>query len=67
MATLYLEIAINAYPRFKDLVEICEAKVKATGKKPEIPVLGGRLIETTKKIFGWKAAKMLSYQLHKII
>ncbi len=65
MATLYQEIAINAYPRFKDLVEICEAKVKATGKKPKIPVLGGRAIETVKKLAGWKAAKMLSYQIHK--
>jgi hypothetical protein len=46
-------------------VEICEAKVKATGKKPEIPVLGGRAIETVKELAGWKAAKMLSYQIHK--
>ncbi len=65
IATLYQEIAINAYPMFKDLVTTCESKVKETGKKPDIPVLGGRLIETTKQIFGWKAAKKISYLIHK--
>jgi len=64
MATLYQEIAINAYPRFKDLVVACESKVKETGKQPEIPILGGCAIETVKNIFGWKAAKMISYQVH---
>lgn len=67
MATLYQEIAINAYPRFPELVRICEEKVRMTGQKPDIPVLGGGVIESTKRIFGWKAAKSLRGRIHKIL
>ncbi len=66
LSTLYLEIAINAHPKFPDLVKICEAKVKETGEKPHVPILGGTIIETTKKLFGWKTAKSLRHQIHKI-
>ena len=66
MSTLWQEIAINAYPKFPDLTAKCEAKAKETGKKPDIPILGGSIIEITKKIFGWKAAKSLRGTIHKI-
>jgi len=65
LATLYLEIAINAYPVHKDLTALCEEKIRETGKRGTVPVLGGRAIETIKKVFGWKAAKMFSYFVHK--
>lgn len=65
MSTLFLEIAINAYPVHMDIVDECLRNMKKTGKKPEIPVLGGRAIEAVKKVFGWKTAKMLSYLVHK--
>lgn len=65
MSTLYLEIAINAYPRYKDIVNECINHIKKTGQKPVVPVLGGKAIELVKHILGWKAAKMLSYQVHK--
>jgi hypothetical protein len=67
MSTLYQEIAINAYPKFPELVAECEAEVRKTGKKPDIPKLGGRLIETTKQVFGWKAAKLLRNKIHALI
>jgi len=67
MATLYQEIAINAYPQFPELVAICEKEVKKTGKKPDIPLLGGTLIEYTKLLFGWKAAKLLRQKIHTFI
>lgn len=67
LATLYQEIAINAYPRFPELVSICEKRVKETGKTPDIPVLGGTIIELTKDIFGWKAAKLLRRRIHSLI
>jgi len=66
MSTLWQEIAINAYPKFMDLTKKCEGKVKETGKKPDIPILGGTIIEITKKLFGWKAAKSLRGLIHKI-
>jgi glycosyltransferase involved in cell wall biosynthesis len=67
MATLYQEIAINAYPQFPDLVKVCEEQVRITGKRPAIPVLGGKLIEVTRQLFGWKAAKTLRKRLHTIL
>lgn len=67
MATLYLEIAINAYPRFPDLVKICEDLAAKTGKKPVVPVLGGKLVEVTRQLFGWKAAKYFRNSIHSIL
>ena len=67
MATLYQEIAINAYPQFPALVAECEAEVRKTGKKPDIPVLGGKLIEITKHLFGWKSAKKLRKSIHSLM
>lgn len=67
MATLYQEIAINAYPRFPELVAACEAAVRQTGKQPVIPVLGGKVIEVTRRLFGWKAAKRLRSRIHELI
>lgn len=66
LSTLYLEIAINAYPRFKDITEKCEQKIKETGKKPVLPIMGGTSIEQTKKIFGWKTAKLVRNQIHNL-
>jgi len=66
MATLYQEIAINAYPMYADIVDICQQKIKETGKKPATPVMGGKIIEITKEILGWKAAKKLRLGIHKI-
>lgn len=66
MATLYLEIAINAYPMYPDIVTICQQKIKDTGKKPSKPVMGGKIIEITKELLGWKAAKKLRLGIHKL-
>jgi glycosyltransferase involved in cell wall biosynthesis len=67
LATLYQEIAINAYPKFPELVSECEAEVRKTGKKPDIPVLGGKMIGLTKDLLGWKAAKLLRTRIHAMI
>lgn len=66
MATLYQEIAINAYPAFRTIVAECESKIKDVGKKPALPIMGGRLIELTKLLFGWKSAKKLRITIHKL-
>jgi glycosyltransferase involved in cell wall biosynthesis len=67
ISTLYQEIAINAYPQFPELVAECEGEVRKTGKKPDIPVLGGRMIELTKYFFGWKVAKLLRKRIHALL
>ena len=66
VSTLYQEIALNAYPMFPEVVKQCEEKVFQSGMKPSLPVMGGRLIELTKHIFGWKAAKQLRLSVHSL-
>lgn len=66
LSTLYMEIAINAFPQFKDITEKCEVKIIEIGKSPDLPLMGGKVIEYTKKIFGWKTAKLLRNKIHKI-
>ncbi len=66
ISTLYQEIAVNAYPMFPEIVERCEVKVRESGIKPALPVLGGQLIETTKRLFGWKTAKQLRMFVHSL-
>lgn len=66
MATLYLEIAINAYPMYPDMVQKCEEIIRKTGKKPAFPVMGGSIVELTRKTLGWKAAKKLRHTIHKL-
>lgn len=66
MATLFTEMAINAYPMFSDLVEQCEQRVRQSGQKPDLPVMGGRAVEIIKKTLGWKAAKQIRMFAHKL-
>jgi glycosyltransferase involved in cell wall biosynthesis len=66
ISTLYQEIAVNAYPMFPEIVDRCESKIKDSGLKPALPVMGGQLIETTKQLFGWKAAKKLRLFVHTL-
>jgi len=66
-ATLYVEIAINAYPQFPELVTRCEEEIQKTGKMPDLPVLGGKLIELIKYFLGWKTAKLVRKRIHSLI
>jgi glycosyltransferase involved in cell wall biosynthesis len=66
MATLFREMAINAYPMFADLVEQCEQRVRSSGQQPDMPVMGGRIVEIIKKTFGWKAAKKIRLFVHNL-
>ena len=66
LSTLYLEIAINAFPGFSDISQKCEQRIRETGKKPVLPVMGGQIIESTKNIFGWKTAKRLRQFIHQL-
>jgi glycosyltransferase involved in cell wall biosynthesis len=62
----YKWIAIDAYPEFKDVSKKALQTSEILGGSNYVPVLGGKIIETTKSIFGWRAAKLLSYWVHKI-
>lgn len=62
----YRWIAINAYPEFKTLSRQAMKASETLGGSDYLPVLGGKIIETTKSLFGWRTAKSLSYWVHKI-
>ncbi len=65
MASQYMQVAVEAYPVFPDIFKQAWQKCKEQGQPPIVPPLGGRTIETIKQLLGWKAARWLSYHLHK--
>ena len=65
LASLYMQLAVNAYPQHPEMIKLFEEKIKQQGVKPHIPVLGGKAIEAIKCIMGWKAAKWFKYKYHK--
>jgi len=64
MSLQYKLIAINAYPEFKDLSKQALKSSHNYGGSDYVPVLGGRIIETIKRIFGWKIAKKVWHLVH---
>ena len=66
-ALQYKLLAIDAYPQFKDVYKIAIQQSKTLGGSKHLPVLGGRIIESIKQVFGWRMAKQFSYWIHKII
>jgi glycosyltransferase involved in cell wall biosynthesis len=64
-ALQYKILAINAYPEFKELSQKALKQSDNFGGSKFLPVLGGKIIEFIKHVFGWKVAKYLSYWIHK--
>ena len=60
-------LAINAYPKFKDISKVALKMSHDYGGSDFLPVLGGKIIEFVKHFFGWRSAKKLSYYVHKYI
>ena len=67
MALQYKIIAIDAYPSFKDLSRSAILSSNTFGGSTYLPVLGGRIVELVKHVFGWKLAKTFSFVVHKYI
>ncbi len=66
-ALQYKIIAIDAFPQFKDLSNRSSNLSQSFGGSNFLPVLGGRVVELVKTIFGWKTAKRFSYFVHKYV
>ncbi|RXJ46043.1 glycosyltransferase family 2 protein [Gelidibacter gilvus] len=67
MALQYKIIAIDAYPKHLAIYKTAIQNVKYFGGSAYMPVLGGKLIESIKHLFGWRAAKAFSVFAHKYI
>jgi hypothetical protein len=64
MALQYKFIAIDAYPQYATISKETLKMSNLYGGSNYVPVLGGKVIEAIKNIFGWKAAKKLSFVVH---
>lgn len=62
-AKQYLDFAVHNFPSQKILSAIAWRRYKVMGQKASVPLLGGKIIELVKTIFGWKAARLLKYYL----
>lgn len=67
MALQYKFLAIDAYPHYKDISKQACSKVDQYGGSHYEPILGGKVIEGLKTIFGWRAAKAFSFYAHKYL
>ncbi|MGZ3753454.1 MAG: glycosyltransferase family 2 protein [Mucilaginibacter sp.] len=64
-AKVFMENAVTLYPEYKDLYKVADKWVKELGGIDYVPAIGGKNIELVKRIFGWKAAKLLLYRVSR--
>jgi len=67
VANVFMQLAVDAYPLYPGLHKYAMNRVEAQNSKPLIPVLGGQIIEFIRQTFGWKTAKRISHEYHKIV
>jgi glycosyltransferase involved in cell wall biosynthesis len=61
LARLFMELAVTSYPQQVLVSKTALERVKQLGGTRYSPVLGGRLLETIKKVFGWRTARTVSF------
>ncbi len=57
----FMEMAVVNYPMHREITRQALNKIKELGGTHYEPVVGGRLLEVVKRVFGWKAARYLSH------
>lgn len=67
LSRLYMGFAVINYPYYKDLVVQALLKVDELGVEVVLPIIGGRVIETLKKILGWRVARYISFAANTYI
>ena len=60
-AESFKQLAVSAYPEYKQFSDDMMDRVSQLGGTDYVPVLGGRVLEAIKHIFGWRVARQLSY------
>ncbi|WP_121357026.1 glycosyltransferase family 2 protein [Flavisolibacter nicotianae] len=65
MAKQYLDFAVYHYPSHPVLSKLALKRYRQLAVKAQPPLLGGRLIEIMKQIFGWRAARLFRYFLRE--
>lgn len=61
IARAYKALAVKAYPAYRDISITALQRAEILGGSDYMPTIGGKALEIIKNIFGWKAAKWVSY------
>ncbi|HTH30743.1 MAG TPA: glycosyltransferase [Lacibacter sp.] len=59
IASQYLRFAVDQFPAQKILSAIAYRRYRLLNEKVNVPVLGGRIVELIKTIFGWRVARLI--------
>jgi glycosyltransferase involved in cell wall biosynthesis len=65
IASQYLRFAVDQFPAQKILSAIAYKRYRVLNEKVKLPVLGGRMIELIKQVFGWRMARRTRYWLRR--
>jgi glycosyltransferase involved in cell wall biosynthesis len=65
IASQYLRFAVDMFPAQKILSAIAYKRYSSLNEKVKVPVLGGRMIELIKTIFGWRVARITRSYLRR--
>ena len=65
IASQYLRFAVDQFPAQKILSAIAYKRYRSLNENVQLPVLGGRMIEFVKQIFGWRVARLTRYYLRR--
>lgn len=58
IASQYLRFAVDMFPAQRILSAIAYKRYRALNERVKLPVLGGRVIEFIKQLFGWRMARL---------
>lgn len=65
LAKQYLDFSVYNYPAQKQLSALAFRRYRGLNVKATAPLLGGRLVEGLKTVFGWRAVRFLQYHLRE--
>lgn len=65
IASQYFRFAVDQYPAQRKLSAIAYRRYSALHETVAIPILGGRIIELIKQVFGWRIARLVRYYLRR--
>ena len=66
-ARAYKRMAVQVYPEFRDVANICVKNMNDLGGTSHDVTIGGAGIELVKKIFGWKFARFIQFSFRRLI
>jgi glycosyltransferase involved in cell wall biosynthesis len=62
-AKQYLDFGVERYPQYKTLSAIALRRFQQMNQRAKLPLLGGKMIELIKNIFGWRLARLIKHYL----